>query len=155
MAGLEALIARGSLVLPEKFAFPKSNRRGCVQVGELLFVSGHPPAGDGSVPVYGKVPSVVSEAEAYRCARSASLCMLASIRSELGNLDRIRRVVKLFGMVNADLGFEREFAVIDGASDLFIDLLGSEAGQHARSAVGMFDLPRGIPVEIEGIFQLH
>ena len=76
------------------------------------------------------------------------------MRQQLGSLDRVRRVVKVYGMVNSSPGFQRQFAVIDGASDLFFELFGPEAGQHARSAVGMFELPRGFPMEIEAIFEV-
>ncbi len=80
--------------------------------------------------------------------------MLASLKQQLGDLDRIKRIVRLFGMVNAAPGFDRMPQVIDGASDLFFELLGAQNGQHARSAVGLAELPHGIPVEINGEFEL-
>lgn len=142
------------LTLPEPFTYPSSNRTGCVQVGRLLFTSGHPPPQDFGVTVFGKVGADVSEEEAYRTARATALHILASVKKQLGSLDRIRRVVKVTGMVNSAPGFDRQFAVIDGASDTFCELFGPERGQHARSAVGMFELPRGFCMEIEAIFEV-
>ena len=84
-----------------------------------------------------------------------ALNVLASVRAELGTLDAIKQVVKIFGMINSAPGFNRQFAVIDGASDLYIEIFGPKAGQHARSAVGMFELPRDLPMEIEVIFELE
>jgi enamine deaminase RidA (YjgF/YER057c/UK114 family) len=149
-AKLEAL----GITLPPPFQYPSANRTGCVQVGSLLYTSGHPPPVDFGVSVQGKVPAEVSEDEAYKAARATALNILASVRQQLGSLDRIRRVVKVYGMVNSSPGFQRQFAVIDGASDLFYELFGPEAGQHARSAVGMFELPRGFAMEIEAIFEV-
>ncbi len=143
------------LSLPPAHRYPSLNRAGCVRMGGLLFVSGHPPAPLEGVKVRGKVTADVSEAEAKIAARAAALNMLASIKAEIGDLDRVARVGKLLGMVNSSPGFERQFAVIDGASDLFLELWGPQDGRHARSAVGLAELPRGIPVEIEGVFELR
>jgi enamine deaminase RidA (YjgF/YER057c/UK114 family) len=152
---IEARLAALGLPLPPVHRFPNPNRTGCVQAGSLLFVSGHPPAAREGVRIQGKVPRDVSEAEATLAAESAALNMLASIRAQVGGLDRVKRVVKIFGMVNSSPGFNRQFAVVDGASDLFVELWGPDHGQHARSAVGMFELPRDIVVEVEGVFELH
>ena len=92
--------------------------------------------------------------EGYATARAVALSMLASLKQELGDLDRVKRVVRLFGMVNVAPGFDRMPEVIDGASDFFYELFGPKAGQHARTAVGMAELPHGIPVEINGEFEL-
>jgi enamine deaminase RidA (YjgF/YER057c/UK114 family) len=143
------------LTLPPPFQYPSPNRTGCVQVGNLLFVSGHPPAELPGVRTRGKVGATLTEEEGYQAARAVALNMLSSVKQHVGDLDRVKRVVKLLGMVNTAPGFERQFAVIDGASDLFLALWGPEFGRHARAAVGMFELPRQIPVEIEGIFELH
>jgi len=140
--------------LPPPFQYPSRNRIGCVQVGDLLFTSGHPPPEGAGVVVYGKVGGEVSEEDAYRSAAATALNILASVKQHLDSLDRIRRVVKVTGMVNSAPGFQRQFAVIDGASDLIYALLGPQAGQHARSAVGMFELPRGFCMEIEAIFEI-
>ena len=151
---VEARLIELDIELPPAFVYPSANRTGCVQVGNLLYTSGHPPPVDLGVAIEGKVPADVSEDEAYRSARATALNILASVRQQIGSLDRVRRVVKVYGMVNSSPGFQRQFAVIDGASDLFYELFGPEAGQHARSAVGMFELPRGFCMEIEAIFEI-
>ena len=96
-----------------------------------------------------------AELEAYRPKLADIERQLASLKQQLGDLDRIKRIVRLFGMVNAAPGFDRMPQVIDGASDFFYELLGPENGQHARSAVGLAELPHGIPVEINGEFELR
>jgi enamine deaminase RidA (YjgF/YER057c/UK114 family) len=150
---IEAKIAEMGYLLPAPFVYPSPNRRGTVRVGELLFASGHPPSEVHGVPLRGKVGGDVSEEVAYATARSCALNILASVREALGDLDRVRQVVKVVGYVNTAPGFERQFAVIDGASDLFLALWG-EQGSHTRSAVGVFELPRGFPVEVEAVFQI-
>jgi enamine deaminase RidA (YjgF/YER057c/UK114 family) len=104
---------------------------------------------------YGKVGAEVTEAEAYICAKAVALSMMASIKAEVGDLDKVKRVIRLYGMVNGAPGFERQFAVIDGASDLFYELWGPEFGRHARAAVGIAELPRRAVLEIMGEFELH
>ncbi len=115
------------------------------------FVSGHGPLmPDGSMPkVLGKVGAEVSEEDAYLAARSTALAVLASLRRELGDLDRVTAWLRVFGMVNTAPGFTRTPLVINGFSDLILELWGPEAGAHSRSAVGMAELPFRIPVEIE------
>jgi enamine deaminase RidA (YjgF/YER057c/UK114 family) len=103
----------------------------------------------------GKVGRDLTVEEGYATARAVALSMLASLKQQLGDLDRIKRVVRLFGMVNVAPGFDRMPQVIDGASDFFYELFGAENGQHARSAVGLAELPHGIPVEINGEFELR
>jgi len=152
---IETKLTKLGLTLPPPFQYPSPNRTGCVRVGNLLFVSGHPPADLPGVKTRGKVGGDLSEEEGYRAAQAVALNILSSVKKHVGDLDRVKRVVKLLGMVNTAPGFERQFAVIDGASDLFLELWGPEFGQHARSAVGMFELPRQIPVEIEAIFELY
>lgn len=154
MDRIEEKLATMGFSLPEAFVYPNSNRTGCVEAGHLLFCSGHPPPEDFGVAVHGKVGDSVSEDDAVKSAQATALSILASVKQELGSLDRIRQVVKLTGMVNSAPGFDRQFAVIDGASNLYYELFGPEAGQHARSAVGMFELPRGFCMEIEAIFEL-
>ena len=153
--GIEEKLAKLGLTLPSPFQYPSPNRTGCVQVGNLLFISGHGPAEIVGVKMRGKVGDEVSEEEATKVAQAAALSMLSSIKRQIGDLNKVKRVVKVLGMVNSSAGFDRQFAVIDGASDLFLELWGPEYGQHARAAVGMFELPRRIPVEIEGIFELY
>ena len=154
MGRVEGRIRALGLELPQAFGFPSANRTGCVAVGELLFVSGHGPAEIAGVKLAGKVGGDVSEAEASLSARACALSMLASAKAEIGDLDRIVKVVELMGMVNSAPGFNRQFAVIDGASDFLVEVFGHPAGQHARAAVGMAELPRDIPVEIKGVFRL-
>jgi enamine deaminase RidA (YjgF/YER057c/UK114 family) len=157
MSEIETRIRAMGFELPAPFKFPNPNRTGCVQVGSILFVSGHGrdlPELPG-VRHAGKVPAVVSEAEGYATARAVALSILASIKQELGDLDRIKRLVRLFGMVNASPGFERMPNVIDGASDFFYQVLGPVNGKHARTAIGVAELPHGIPVEINGEFEVR
>ena len=157
MSEIEKRIQALGFTLPEPFKFPSANRTGCVQVGSVLFVSGHGrdlPALPG-VRHAGKIPAVVSEAEGYATARAVALSMFASIKQALGDLDRVKRVVRLFGMVNASPGFERMPNVIDGASDFFFEVLGPVNGRHARTAIGVAELPHGIPVEINGEFEVR
>ena len=139
--------------LPRPFAYPNSNRTGCVLTGHLIFISGHPPPTDFGVNVHGKVGDTVTETEAIASAEATALCMLSSVKQTLGSLERVSQVVKINGMVNSAPGFQRQFAVIDGASNLLYELFGPDAGQHARSAVGMFELPRQFCMEIEGIME--
>ena len=157
MNELEKKLAALDLVLPRPFRFPKNNRTGCVVVGNLVFVSGHGRdlADAPGVRHEGKVPDSVSQAEGYATARAVALSMLASLKLELGDLDRIKRIVRLFGMVNVSPGFHDMPKVIDGASDLFFELFGPINGKHARTAIGVAELPHGIPVEINGEFEIH
>ena len=134
---------------------PLANFIPAVRTGNLLFVAGH-IAGkpDGSVLNPGKVGRDVTEEQAYESAKLAMLNCLASIKQELGDLDRIKRIVKLLVMVNADPEFYRHFVVGNGASDLLVELYG-DLGRHARSAVGMSSLPRKSCVEIEMIIEVE
>jgi enamine deaminase RidA (YjgF/YER057c/UK114 family) len=141
--------------LPQPFEYPSPNRTGCVQVGSLIYTSGHPPPEGAGVIVQGKVGRDLSEADAYRSAEATALNILATVKQHSGSLESVRRVVKVTGMVNSAPGFQRQFAVIDGASNLFYELFGPQAGRHARSAVGMFELPRGFCMEIEAIFEVE
>src|SRR5215472_5771607 len=115
------------------------------------FVSGHGPLRpDGTLtPLLGKVGADLTEEQAYTAARDTALAMLASLRRALGDLDRVTGWLRVFGMVNTAPGFTRTPAVINGFSDLIVDLWGPDAGPHARSAIGVAELPFGIPVEVE------
>ena len=123
-----------------------------VRTGNLLFLAGKGPYNpDGSTPT-GKVGRDVSTEDAYKHARSVGLTLIAVMKETLGSLDRVKRVVKVLGMVNAVPEFGDQPKVINGCSDLFVEVFG-ENGKHARSAVGMGSLPGGITVEIEVIVE--
>ena len=124
-----------------------------VRTGSLLFLSGQGPVGADGALVTGKVGADLDVDQAREAARLTGLELLAAIRTELGSLDRVRRVVKLLGMVNVAPGFDDTPAVIDGCSQLFLDVFG-EAGRSARSAVGMAELPFGMCVEVEAIVEV-
>lgn len=143
---IEERLAALGIELPPVFP-PAGNYLGCVVVDSTVFVGGHGPI-DGSRIVRGKVGQDVSLDEARRAARMTALSILATMRAELGDLDRIERIVKVFGMVNCAPGFNQTPQVIDGCSDVLVDIFG-DAGRHTRSAVGMAELPFDIAVEIE------
>jgi len=132
---------------------PVANYVPSVRVGNLLFVSGHGPYSDGTTVVLGKLGKDLTVEEGYQTARNVALNALSSVKAALGDLDQVRRVVKLLGMVNCIEDFKEQPKVINGASDLLVEIFG-EAGKHARSAVGMQSLPNGIPVEIEMILEV-
>ena len=125
-------------------------------VGNRALISGHGPTNtDGSLAQpLGKVGAQVSQEQAYLAAKLTGLAILGSLQRELGDLDRIACWVRIFGMVNSAPGFNKQPAVINGFTDLIIEVFGPERGAHARSAVGMAELPFNIPVEIEGEVQL-
>jgi enamine deaminase RidA (YjgF/YER057c/UK114 family) len=151
---VEERLREMGLELPEAPA-PIANYLRYVQVGNLLFMAGHGPNRAGG-PVYsGKVGADVTIEEAYEAARSTTLNLLASAKEALGDLDRIKRVVKVLGMVNSAPDFGDQPKVINGFSDLMVEVFGPEIGKHARSAVGMAGLPSDIPVEIEMILEVE
>jgi enamine deaminase RidA (YjgF/YER057c/UK114 family) len=120
------------------------------RIGNLLYLSGKgPPDVDGEMP-RGKLGAGMSVEEGYRHARGVGLVLIAAMREALGDLDRVADIVKVLGMVNAAPDFEDHPKVVNGCSDLLVEVFG-EHGRHARSAVGMSSLPGGIPVEIEVI----
>lgn len=126
-------------------------------VGSRALISGHGPTNaDGSLATpLGKVGLEVSEQQAYEAARLTALSILGSLQRQLGDLDRILAWTRIFGMVNSAPGFKRQPAVINGFTDLILAVFGSEVGAHARSAVGLAELPFNIPVEIEGEVELR
>ena len=132
---------------------PAGNYVGCVVVDGLVHVGGHGPVG-GPERFAGKVGSDLTLEDGYRAARATGLSILATLAAELGDLDRNERFVKVFGMVNVAPGFTRTPAVVDGCSDLLVEVFG-ESGRHTRSAVGLAELPFDIPVEIECIARLR
>lgn len=151
---VEARLRALGLTLPAPMRLPPGMRLPFSWVhvrGRRAFVSGHGPLeADGSLAApFGRVGAEVTLEQAQRSAQLAGLAILASLKRELGNLDRVAAWLRVFGMVNSAPGFNQQPLVINGFSDLILDLYGPVRGQHARSAVGMAALPLDIPVEIE------
>lgn len=119
------------------------------QAGDLLFVSGH------GTNILGKVGTDLTVEEGYQAAREAAINCLSAIKAQIGDLDHVVNFVKVFGMVNSAPDFVEHPSVINGVSDLLIEAFGQEIGSHARSAVGMVSLPRGIAAEVEMIVQVN
>jgi enamine deaminase RidA (YjgF/YER057c/UK114 family) len=152
MASADAKIAELGITLsdPPK---PAGTYVPYVITGNLLYVSGNGPRTPGGEYKQGKVGRDVTAEEANAHARLVGITILGIVKNALGSLDRVKRVVKLLGMVNAVPEFTEQPRVINGCSDLFVEVFG-EAGRHARSAVGMGSLPNQITVEIEAIFEI-
>jgi len=150
----ENRIAELGIELPTKIA-KKGGVVPCVQVGDVLYVSGHGPEdNEGNLVYRGRVGAEVSLEEAYDAARLTGIQLLRSVHDYLGSLDHVKRVVKLLGLVNSAPDFHEQPAVIHGCSDLLVEVFG-EQGKHARSAMGTSNLPMNQPVEIEMILQLR
>ena len=157
---IEAKLRELGLTLPAPIIIPPGARLPFAFVrvrGNRAFVSGHAPQdADGSVArPLGKVGRDLTVEQGYAAARKVALSILASLQRELGDLDRVSAWLRVFGMVNSSSGFSAQPSVINGFSDLILELYGPERGAHSRSAVGMAELPFGIPVEIEGEVELH
>jgi enamine deaminase RidA (YjgF/YER057c/UK114 family) len=151
--GADARIAELNLELPPA-PKPGGVYTPVVIIDRMVLVSGHGPVlPDGSM-LTGRVGSEVTEEDGYKAARQVGLTMLATLRREFGSLDRITRVVKVLGMVNAAPDFKRHPQVINGFSELMVQIWGDEFGKGARSAVGMGSLPSNISVEVEAAFLL-
>ena len=150
----EARLAAMDLILPE-VPKPLGNFVPFKIDGNTLYLSGEGPRHPDGSFITGKVGRDVSIEEAYGHARLVGMNLLAVLHEVLGDLGRVKRIVKLLGMVNAAPDFDGHPQVINGCSDLFIDICGPEAGSHARSAVGMGSLPGNITVEIEAIVAAH
>jgi enamine deaminase RidA (YjgF/YER057c/UK114 family) len=153
MAGrIEARMKELGIAMPEAAPPRVAKIEGCVRWGDLLFVSGAVPKWNGEVRFVGKVGSEFAHAEAQAAARLTALNMLAQAKVALdGDLDRIQRVVKLTGFVNAVPTFTDIPHVVNGASELFLEIFG-EAGRHARTAVGVAVMPFDVAIEVEGVF---
>jgi enamine deaminase RidA (YjgF/YER057c/UK114 family) len=148
---IDARLAELRIELPPVFA-PVGNYLGCKLLGDVLYVGGHGPTTASGI-IRGKVGGDVSLELAKEAAKATAFAMLATVKAELGSLDRIRQIVKVFGMVNCAPGFNRTPEVIDGCSDVLVAIFG-EAGRHTRSAVGMAELPFDIAVEIEMVAEI-
>jgi enamine deaminase RidA (YjgF/YER057c/UK114 family) len=154
MSKIDSRLETLGLILPEPMKipagavlpFPWINVR-----GNRAFVSGHGPQNtDGSLAdPFGKVGAQVTVEQGYEQARKTALSILGSLKRELGDLDRIQGWARVFGMVNSAPGFTQQPAVINGFTDLIIDVFGPEVGRHARSAIGMAELPFGIGISVE------
>ena len=124
-----------------------------VRIDDLLFISGVVPSRDGQIVFQGKVGRDLSREEGYEAAKVSLLNALANVRQAAGSLDQVKRIVKMTGYVASHEGFREQPYVLNGASDLLVAIFG-EAGRHARAAVGVAELPLGVPVEIELTVQL-
>lgn len=153
MSKVEARLREAGLELPPA-PQPIGNYVEVVRTGNLLFLAGHGPVKDGQF-VRGKVGREIDVQAGYEAARLVALGLLATIKQEIGDLDRVKRVVKLLGMVNCPADFEQQPEVVNGASDVLVAAFGPERGKHARSAVGMGSLPRNIPVEVELVVEVE
>jgi enamine deaminase RidA (YjgF/YER057c/UK114 family) len=148
----EERLAAAGIELPKTYS-PAGLYVGCVRTADLLHIGGHGPVRSDGSAVTGKVGGSIDLEAAREAARLTGLQILSTVRAELGSLDRVLRVVKVFGMVHCAPGFNAPPAVIDGCSQLFLDVFG-DAGTHTRSAVGMAELPFDISVEIEAIMHV-
>ncbi|HSF99968.1 MAG TPA: RidA family protein [Vicinamibacterales bacterium] len=149
----EARLAELGITLPTP-ASPVANYVNGVRTGNLIFLAGKGPRRPDGTEVRGKLGADISIEQGYEAARLTAINQLAVLKAMLGNLNRVVRVVKVLGMVNATPDFEDHPAVINGFSDLIVDVFG-ERGRHARAAVGMASLPRGQAVEIEMVVEIR
>lgn len=153
MAQIENRLADLGIVLPAPMRFSTPLPFELVRLhGDRAILSGHLPlAADGAVAgPFGKVGAEISVEQAHRSARLVGCAMLASLQQALGDLDRVVGWARLFGMVNAAPGFNTLPAVVNGCSELILEVFGPQVGAHSRSAVGLAELPFGVPVEVEG-----
>jgi len=149
--GAEDNLKQKNITLPPPTT-PVANYVPAVRVGNLLFFSG---AGPSPSTAKGKVGKDLSLEQGYQAARATGLNLLATARATLGSLDRVKKIVKVLGMVNSAPGFTDQPKVINGFSDLMVEVFGVAIGKHARSAVGVAELPLNIPVEIELILEVE
>lgn len=142
-----------NITLPET---PKAmaKYKTAVQIGNVLYTSGHGPAKVDDTPLTGRVGKDLTTEQGKASARSVGLNILSTVKDKLGSLDKVKRVIKTLGMVNCTEDFKEQPQVINGFSELMAEVFGEEAGVGARSAVGMGSLPGNIPVEIECIFEV-
>ncbi len=153
MSSPENKIIELNLILPPAPA-PAGVYKPLVILDSLAYVSGHGPVTQDGSLLTGRVGADVDKEQGKLAARQVGLTMLATLKSQLGSLDKVSRVIKVLGMVNATPDFEEHPYVINGCSELFADVFGAENGIGSRSAVGMGSLPGNITVEIEAIFEI-
>ena len=152
----EARLKERNITLPAQ-PTPMANYVSAVRTGALLFLSGHGPVRgkEGKPSVTGKVGKELTLEQGYQAARDVGIALLSTTRAALGSLDKVKRVVKVLGMVNCAEDFGDQPKVMNGFSDLMVEIFGETVGRHARSAVGMGSLPNQIPVEIEMILEVE
>jgi enamine deaminase RidA (YjgF/YER057c/UK114 family) len=150
----EKKLAELNLTLPQS-APSKGIYKKCLVVGNLVYVSGHVSINSDGSLIEGKLGKDISDEEGKAAARQAGLAILSSIKEHFGNFDKIKRVVKLLGMVNCVPEYENQPVIINGCSELYVQLWGDDNGKGVRSAVGMGSLPGNVAVEIEAIFELE
>jgi enamine deaminase RidA (YjgF/YER057c/UK114 family) len=154
MDSIEQKLEQLGLTLPT-LPGSKGIYKSCLADGNKLYVSGHVSLNTDGSYITGKLGKDISDEEGKIAARQCGLAILSSIKKHFGTLDKIKRVIKVFGMVNAVPEYEKHPVIINGCSELFAALWGEENGIGTRSAVGMGSLPLNVAVEIEAIFELH
>ena len=150
---IEAKLEEMGITLPTPPA-PVANYVTAVSAGNLVFLSGHGPLKPDGNNITGKVGTDLSIEQGQEAARVTAINLLASLKAEIGDLNKVKRVVKVLGMVNAAPDFTQHPQVINGCSDLMVELFGEKIGKHARAAVGMGSLPSNIAVEIEMVVEV-
>lgn len=150
---IEAKLEKMGITLPEA-SKPVANYVNAVRTGNLVFMAGKGPKMENGEYIKGKVGADLTEEEGYKAARRVGILQLAALKAEIGDLDKVKRIVKVLGMVNATSDFTNHPEVINGFSDFMVEVFG-EKGKHARAAVGMGSLPRDIAVEIEMIVEVE
>ncbi len=153
ISNIESTLESLNLSLPT-LPGSKGIYKSCLTIGNLVYVSGHVSINTDGSYIMGKLGDNVDEADGKIAARQCGLAMLVSLKNHLGDLDKIKSVVKILGMVNATPDYEKHPIVINGCSELFAQLWGNDNGLGVRSAVGMGSLPNNVAVEIEGIFEI-
>ena len=156
MGQIDEKIAAMGIVLPDPLVLPGVNRTAAVLIGNILYLSGHGAAllTDQHLVRRGRLGRELTVEQGYAVARALAIKMLATLKHQLGHLDRVVRVVKITGMVNCVPEFEQHNLVINGASDVFFEVFGPQVGCHARSSLGVAGLVANQPVEVEGIFHV-
>ncbi|WP_374164025.1 RidA family protein [Arcticibacter sp. MXS-1] len=154
MSTADQNFAKSGLVLPPA-PTPLGVYKPCLIDGKYLYVSGHGPVQNDKSLIIGRVGDTLTMEEGKLAAQQVGLAILATIKANLGSLDKVKRVIKVLGMVNCVPGFEKHAFVINGCSELFAQVWGTDNGVGVRSAVGMGSLPDNIPVEVEALFELY
>jgi enamine deaminase RidA (YjgF/YER057c/UK114 family) len=134
---------------------PRGLYKPCLITGKYLYLSGHLPLRDDNTVILGRIGKELTKEEGKSAARQVGLTMLSTIKKNLGSLNKVKRVIKIFGMVNCVPEFEQHPYIINGCSELFADIWGSDNGVGTRSAAGFGSLPDNTPVEIEAVFELY